>query len=251
MRLEEVQRAWDEAARRDPLWAVLTVPGKEQNRWEPEEFFRTGVEEIAALLEQIRELGLTMPRRRALDFGCGPGRLTQALGDHFTEVDGVDISQGMINLAGTFNRHGSRCRYHVNSSDTLAIFPDGAFDLIYSNITLQHVEPRYARNYIREFIRVISPEGLIVFQLPGRRTSPWRRLLDRVPQPVADAYRRVRRRGRLEQLMNGLPQAEVARLCLESGAELARVIPNAAAGSGRESFQYFCRLRRSPSSSSS
>ena len=32
----------------------------------------------------------------------------------------------------------------MNREDGLRVFPDGLFDLIYSNITLQHMEPRYA-----------------------------------------------------------------------------------------------------------
>jgi cyclopropane fatty-acyl-phospholipid synthase-like methyltransferase len=51
-------------------------------RWTTEEFFATGVTEIAALMAEARGFGLPASRRRALDFGCGLGRLTQALADH-------------------------------------------------------------------------------------------------------------------------------------------------------------------------
>src|SRR5665213_3636683 len=38
----------------------------------------------------------------------------------------------------------------------LSRFADGSIDMIYSWITLQHVRPRYARQYIREFLRVLA-----------------------------------------------------------------------------------------------
>ena len=42
-------------------------------------------------------------RDRALDFGCGVGRLTRALGDRFDAVVGVDISAGMVEQARRLN----------------------------------------------------------------------------------------------------------------------------------------------------
>jgi ubiquinone/menaquinone biosynthesis C-methylase UbiE len=53
-------------------------------------------------------------------------------------VVGVDIAPSMIELAEEMNRHGGRCRYVLNGEDNLRVFPESFFDLIYSNITLQH-----------------------------------------------------------------------------------------------------------------
>ena len=76
MDLEQLQANWDTFGRGDPLWAVLTDPTKKGNRWEVEEFFRTGEIEAAEVVSDARALGV--PRRfgAALDFGCGVGRIT-------------------------------------------------------------------------------------------------------------------------------------------------------------------------------
>jgi ubiquinone/menaquinone biosynthesis C-methylase UbiE len=116
-------------------------------------------------------LGQGFPRGRALDFGCGVGRLTQPLADHYEEVVGVDIAPSMIELAENLNRRGDRCSYVLNESDDLRAFCDSGFDLIYSNITLQHMEPRYAFRYIKEFLRVLSGDGLLVFYMTSERTG--------------------------------------------------------------------------------
>jgi SAM-dependent methyltransferase len=73
---------------------------------------------------------------------------------------------------------GQRCRFVVNPANNLALFPDGCFDLIYSSLVLQHMRPEYSLNYIKEFLRVLAPAGLMVFQIPSRiipeRELPYR-----------------------------------------------------------------------------
>src|ERR1700716_2111582 len=104
--LDDVQVTWDTLGCEDPLWAVLSTPETRGNRWQADEFFATGRAEVGRLLDRIGELGIAIPHERCLDFGCGVGRLSQALADHFDHVDGVDIASSMVALAGKYNRHG-------------------------------------------------------------------------------------------------------------------------------------------------
>ncbi len=104
MNLQESQKNWDELAKADPLFIVLTYKDKQGGKWDPKEFFETGVKEVASDLAYIRSLNAELPPGRALDFGCGVGRLSQALANHFDEVQGVDISEQMIDLAQKYNR---------------------------------------------------------------------------------------------------------------------------------------------------
>ena len=48
--------------------------------------------EVEALFDTIARLGVDVGRERALDFGCGVGRVTQALCEYFTECTGIDIA---------------------------------------------------------------------------------------------------------------------------------------------------------------
>jgi len=167
MDIKKLKKNWDAFGKTDPLWAILQAADKKGNKWHREEFFQSGVSEIDAVMHYIESLATSMPRGRALDFGCGVGRLTQALTHYFTQVDGIDIAPSMITLAREYNQHGDKCTYHLNEASNLRLFADNSFDFIYSNITLQHMEPRYAKQYIQEFIRVLTPQGLLVFQLPS------------------------------------------------------------------------------------
>jgi SAM-dependent methyltransferase len=166
MDLNELQQNWDELGRVDPLWAILTSADRKGGKWDLEEFFQSGRDEIANTMRRAQTLGLPVRREAALDFGCGVGRLTQALCSWFEHCRGVDIAPSMIELARGYNTHGGACEYFLNAHNDLRIFPDDSFDFVYSNIVLQHMEPQYSTSYITEFVRVLRPGGLAVFQVP-------------------------------------------------------------------------------------
>ena len=75
----------------------------------------------------------------------------------------------MIELANKFNQHGDRCKYYVNNKSDLSLFQSDSFDFIFTWLVLQHIEPRYVKEYLKEFLRIISPGGVIIFQLPSER----------------------------------------------------------------------------------
>lgn len=162
--LGPVREAFERFGRQDPMYAALTRGGRENRGWDPEEFFATGRSEIEGVLAWVRSLGLEPGRGRALDFGCAIGRLTQALAGHFDEVVGLDIADAMVDAARDQNRHGDRVTYRVNRDPDLAILETGTFDFVYTNKVLQHIPPRPQLAYVREFMRVLRPGGVAVFQ---------------------------------------------------------------------------------------
>jgi SAM-dependent methyltransferase len=164
-------RVWEAWARADPLWAILSDPSRRGGKWDPIEFFASGVADVELLLQQLEARSIPVNRGRALDFGCGVGRVTQALADQFDSCDGVDISETMIELARAHNRHGDHCRYHVNQAPDLALFDDATFDFVFSTIALQHNPPDVAERYIGEFLRVLSPTGVAVFDMTANLTG--------------------------------------------------------------------------------
>lgn len=167
MDFDALTRQWDRFGATDPLWAILTDPTRKGNRWEAEAFFATGREEIAAVVERAREHGVPRRWHRGLDFGCGVGRLTQALASYVDLAIGVDVAPSMIEQARRFNSHGERCRYEVNGAPHLRAWPDEHFDVIYTGRVLQHMEPVYAASYVRELVRILSPGGYLSFDLPS------------------------------------------------------------------------------------
>ena len=178
--LERHRRDWEQLAEVDPLWAILAAPDARGGRWKLDEFFATGEAEIAEVLEVASGFGYPERYEQALDFGCGVGRLTTALARRFGEVIGIDISQEMITLA---RRLGSseNCRFELSTHPDLRQFHSASFDFVYSGLVLQHLPRRQlVQAYLGEFLRVLRPGGLAVFQalshLPvARRLQPRRR----------------------------------------------------------------------------
>ena len=190
MDLNRYKQGWEEMGRLDPLWAVLTEPKAQYQRWDVETFFRTGAEEIRSVMDEACRLGYPRQRDVALDFGCGVGRLTRALADYFRKSYGVDISEAMVTKARELNGDLSNCEFAVNARADLKAFPDEMFDFIYSARVLQHLPSQKAiEQYISEFSRVLKNGGLLVFQVPGRMSLRWRL------QPRRRAYSLLRRLG--------------------------------------------------------
>jgi SAM-dependent methyltransferase len=176
MSLARHKRDWEELASHDALWAVLTDPSRRAGGWEVAEFLRTGELEVDELLRRASELGLPARFGRALDFGCGAGRLTRALAGRFRECVGVDISEAMIEEARRLNADCEGCTFVVNETADLRRFSDAGFDLVYSTLVLQHLPTRaLVAGYAAEFVRLLAPGGAAVFQLPSS-LSPLHRL---------------------------------------------------------------------------
>jgi SAM-dependent methyltransferase len=171
--LAELQRNWDALGRFDAHWAVLTDQDRNHLRWEIDAFEASGRGEVQLVERMAAELEVPLARQRALDFGCGVGRVTLALAERWEHVVGVDIAPSMLEAARSRNRAPGRVEYVLNEGSDLAVFPDAHFDLVFCKIVLQHMAPEYAEGYLREFVRVLAPGGLAVVQVPSE------------PEPVA------------------------------------------------------------------
>lgn len=248
MRLWLTRRHWNLFARTDPYWAVLTEPNTDRNRWKIDEFFARGRADVEAALQRLREI---LPDWRAqghaLDFGCGVGRLTQALAARFDQVTGLDIAAEMLALARRHNSRGDRVAFIENRAPDLRQFADGSFTFVLSLITLQHVEPVYSRRYLQEFVRVCAPGGCIIVQIPaGWSDGPPRRRFSLWPATLWKRGRRALRRWLVLEPtmeMHYLPRVEVERLFAEAGADLLAVDSLPAAGPEFISYRYIARRR--------
>lgn len=223
--LKAQRRVWESLAHIDPLWAILTSNDKAGRRWDEAEFFQTGHAEIESFVLELQGLGIKPPHGSVLDFGCGTGRLTQALAARFRDVVGVDISSQMIALARSYNQFHDRCVYSVNDTPDLRQFAAERFDLVYSNIVLQHNTPAHAASYIREFYRVVRSGGLVAFQMPSficwRRRIQWRRRLFVLLQTLhLPSDRLVEKFGLNPMRMSFLPRKAVERLVRSCGGTI-------------------------------
>jgi 2-polyprenyl-3-methyl-5-hydroxy-6-metoxy-1,4-benzoquinol methylase len=231
-RLEQLQQHWNISQESKALAAVLTRHGD----LDVPAFFRSGVAEVEDVLRVLDEHGLDWRSwPSVLDFGCGPGRLSQAFAAHFDEVTGIDVAPSMIELARSYaTASGSRCQFAVNAKPDLSMFSGSKFDVVYSSLVLQHMPPELSRSYMAEFMRVVQPGGVAVFQLPSRpaRTATGI-ILALAPMRVARLFRKSD--------MYAVPVDEVTRIIMAAGGEMLEVRDDESAGPNWISHTYFVR----------
>lgn len=161
------RQQWEALGGNDPYWAVLTNPKKKGGRWNKEDFFQTGIDEINGVLAKISRLGIQLRFGVALDYGCGVGRLSQALASSFERVVGIDFSEAMLVEARSAHGQFTNIQFLRNSGESLIEVANGTVDFVYSNIVLQHIPRKQQGLLIREFCRVLRPGAALVFQTPS------------------------------------------------------------------------------------
>src|SRR5207253_8835494 len=226
---------WDALGKRDPHWAILSDAGR-QGDWADDPFFAGGRAEIDVTMADVKSLLVNADA--ALDFGCGLGRLSQALAAHFTSVIGVDIAQSMVDGARSKNAFGARVSYLVNTADTLP-FGDASFDFGYSTMVLQHVPPKAATRYIGELVRVLRPGGVLLFSELSHRAPTLRNAVRAVVPPVILKGLRRRRLGWAATItMHGVRRRRVGAAIAAADGELISVRPDGAGQPVWRSYRY-------------
>lgn len=246
------QRDWEDLGDLDPCWAILAFPERRFGRWDLDEFFRSGEIEIARLMADIQRLGYPARRERALDFGCGVGRLTRALSPHFQRCYGVDVSAPMIAAARSQNAAFSNCEFILNGNPDLRIFPGGHFDLIYSVLVLQHLPTRASIGaYVTELARILAPGGLLVCQIPShiplrRRLQPRRRLYGILRSLGVGPRVLYHRLGLFPMRMTSLAEQTVRALLTAAGARVLEAPVDTMASTAIESRTYYVTKPEGP-----
>ncbi|HUU42474.1 MAG TPA: class I SAM-dependent methyltransferase [Planctomycetota bacterium] len=244
--LSDLRDSWEYLASRDPLWAILSRPEKKGGKWKEEEFFELGRREAATTIEYLERLNVLKVRARALDFGCGVGRMTQGLCQYFREVVGVDIAKTMIALADRYNACPDRCSYVVNTREDLP-FENDTFDFVYTALVLQHIPPPSGRKYIAEFLRVLRPGGIALFQAPSElrkeHASPGPPEASAVPSPAPEPPTSPDPDDHLEKhiLMYAIPRGEVEAVCTQAHGTLLDIAPDDWAGVEWVGYRYCVR----------
>ena len=161
---------WDQRAKEDAHYYVA-FSSRGQSR---EEFLAGGLKDVQPYEAQLNRLPPgDFDSRRALEVGCGPGRLMLPMSRHFGEIHGVDISPEMVQLArenvkGILNAH-----VHLTEHSDLRMFKSNTFDFAYSYAVFQHIPSRdIVLNYLREMARVLKPGGILCCQLRGAPPAP-------------------------------------------------------------------------------
>jgi trans-aconitate methyltransferase len=153
--MRDTDADWQHIGASQPYYGVLTATDyltENMNDEHRQSFYQQGINEVDALISSIRARFGEFSPRKAIDFGCGVGRLTHAMASHAGEVIGVDIAPGMIEKA----RIGAPTNAHFQQ-----VIPNGPIDWISSLIVFQHIPPARGYALFEKLLAQLAPGGVI------------------------------------------------------------------------------------------
>lgn len=197
---------WKYFGREDPYFGVLTHPEfrREQLTEDAKKtFFETGERHVEFVMETIREsLDPSFRPHRALDFGCGVGRLAIPIGRVCGSVVGVDVSDAMLEEARQNCRdQGLENATFVKSDDELSLC-EGPFDFVNSFIVFQHIPPKRGEAILRRLVSLLRDDGVGALHFTYAFEAPQQRRF------LVEAYRKVPLLFGFRNLAKGRPFAE-------------------------------------------
>jgi trans-aconitate methyltransferase len=227
--------------RRDAGW----LPSYQTGRISRERAVETGYKQLARLASTIEaHTGAALEGRRALDFGCGWGRLAVPLAERCEHVYGVDVSPAVLAEAERNAQRGEVENVEWLQVDRLAEL-SGRYDLLISVLVFQHIPVRQGERLFATLVEGLRADGVGAVNLVLRPHDPRRELL----RVVRGSLPLARGRGDGEAHRNGAgsqtPRSYVRTLL---GSYSLNQIGRLLADAGVRSWSV--ELMRAPSSSS-
>jgi 2-polyprenyl-3-methyl-5-hydroxy-6-metoxy-1,4-benzoquinol methylase len=149
----------------DSTWAELE--GEQRER-----FFAQGYRQVANLAGEIEaHTGCTLDSRRALDFGCGRGRMAIPLGERCEHVYGVDVGREALRQADSNAKRLNVSNVEwleANRLDELS----GRYDLVVSFWVFQHIPSREGERLFAKILHGLRPGGVGAVHFTLRPSRP-------------------------------------------------------------------------------
>lgn len=202
----QMREHWDQFARRDALFFVAC----NRRDWSTADFLEHGRD----LVDDVVAWAGAAGGRRALEIGCGPGRMLVHLARYFDDVLGIDVSPEMLERTKTLSLP-TNVEVALGDGATLGAAGDSAYDLVLSFQVFQHIpDETVVASYLRETARVLVPGGHAVLQIDTRPRS----LLAQTSHLLPDRMLPVTRRSYMRRYRRSADG--VRRLILKAGLQV-------------------------------
>jgi 2-polyprenyl-3-methyl-5-hydroxy-6-metoxy-1,4-benzoquinol methylase len=155
---------WEKWGQQDPYFGVITDEKYRSGNITESiklDFFESGIAHVEHVLSVCKKhFDPNFIPKRALDFGCGVGRLVIPLAAIANEVVGLDISEAMLKEAieNCKERQIENVDFLKSDDDLSAL--DGEFDFIHSYIVLQHIPISRGKRIFLKLIEHLSEDGI-------------------------------------------------------------------------------------------
>jgi SAM-dependent methyltransferase len=172
---------WQRFGESQPYWAVLTEDKYRRPNIGPGtlgEFFESGELHLNTVWDVIRKsLNPAFAPRRALDFGCGVGRVLIPMAQRCPVLVGVDVAGSMLDEARR-NLGQRGVRADLILGDDVLSRVSGTFDFIHSYIVFQHIPPARGEAIATRLLERLEAGGVAALHFSYRAPiSPVQRFL--------------------------------------------------------------------------
>jgi SAM-dependent methyltransferase len=156
---------WEWFGKNQPYFGVIVdamYRNEQLNEQAKRDFFSTGKAHVEFVLQSIKEhFDTNLTIKRALDFGCGVGRLTIPLSTACEKVVGVDVSPSMLQEATKNAKEmGAKNIEFLLADDDLSTLGAEGFDFISSFNVFQHIPPDRGYHLLRRLLSVLNENGI-------------------------------------------------------------------------------------------
>lgn len=187
---------WEEFANQDAEYFILTTDGVDYSTEEGQKyFFESGVNFVHSALGQVEDL--LKEKGRALEIGCGIGRLTFPHAEQFKMVSVVDISPTMLNKLKRIAKE--RGVDNINTYLPHEGWDELTYDYAYSFIVFQHIADfNIIKGYIERISKSLKKGGIAQLHFDTRDESALYTLRNNLPnfllpKTQKKGIRRIRR----------------------------------------------------------
>lgn len=165
---------WERWGAKDPYFGVRTEERFRKGNMTAEikkEFFDSGKSLIDHVIDQSRRhLDADFEPQRALDFGCGTGRMVIPLSRICKEAVGVDVSESMLREAENNCREFSIENVSLYKADDSLSSINGRFDFIHSYIVFQHIPADRGQQIFINLLDHLDDGGICVLHFTYAKT---------------------------------------------------------------------------------
>lgn len=142
---------------------------------------------VALVTAQVVDVAGAPRGARILDVATGTGAQAFAFANRGYSVDGIDLSEEMLNIAQRHNTYGTVSFRQADA--TQLPFEDGEFDVACISFALHDMPPSVSALVLSEMVRVSRTDGIImIVEYAVPPPSVWHALLLRLARWGETAY---------------------------------------------------------------